>query len=68
MSEQADRIGAEMNDVQLKQVTITLDENQICVLHTMMNQLFADRPSETSRDDMKQIRRLINEATREVCA
>jgi hypothetical protein len=68
MSEQADRIGAEMNDVQLKQVTITLDENQICVLHTMMNQLFADHPAESSRDDRKQIRQIINEATREVCA
>jgi hypothetical protein len=66
MSEQADRIGAEMNGVQLKQVTITFDENQICVLFTMMNQLFADHPSETSRDDMKQIRRLINEAANEV--
>jgi len=55
-----------MNDAQLKQVTITFDENQICVLFTMMNQLFADHPLETSRDDMKQIRRLINEAANEV--
>jgi hypothetical protein len=58
-----------MNDVELKQVTITLDENQICTLHSMMNLLFADNPAYTaSREDMKQVRRIINEATREVCA
>jgi hypothetical protein len=49
---------------ELKQVSIILDENQICVLHTMMNTLFADHPEITSsRSDMKEIRRLINEAT-----
>jgi len=56
-----------MNDTTLKYVTLTFDENQICVLHTMMNQLFADHPAETSRDDMNQIRKMINAATREVC-
>lgn len=58
-----------MTTRELKTVTITLDENQICVLHTMMNTIFSDYAEITSsRSDMKEIRAIINEATREVIA
>lgn len=49
---------------ELKNVTITLDENQICVLHTMLNTLFFEHPVETSRTDMKEIRQIVNAAVR----
>lgn len=56
-----------MTTRELKTVTITLDENQMCVLHTMINTIFSDYSEITSsRSDMHEIRKIINAATMEV--
>lgn len=58
-----------MNATQeLKSVTIELDENQMCVLHTIVSVYFSDHPISKTRSDMNEIRRMINDATREAIA
>ena len=56
-----------MNDVKLKTVELILDENQICVLDTLMSTVRHDHPSEWgSRDDYEQLRQYIKSKVMEV--
>ena len=56
-----------MKDVKLKTVELILDENQICVLDTLMSTVRHDHPSEWgSRDDYEQLRQYIKSKVMEV--
>ena len=56
-----------MNDIQLKTVKLILDENQICVLDTIMNTIRYDYPSAwASRSDYEELRQYIKSKVEEV--
>jgi len=56
-----------MNDRKLKTVQLILDENEICVLDTLINTIRHDYPSEwASRSDYEQIRQYIKTKVMEV--
>jgi hypothetical protein len=61
------RKGLKMNEIELKTVQLTLDENQICVLDSIMNTIRHDYASVWgSRDDYEVLRQYIKTKVMEV--
>lgn len=55
-----------MTQRELKTVEITLDENQMCILSTILAVYFNNNPFAKTRSDVREVIQILNNATREV--
>lgn len=57
------QIGAKMNSTEVKTIQVTLDENELWMLASVMKDFYVDNPNRGSRDDIKHLYlKLRNEA------